>query len=85
MSAIAHAPKVSLVVAYDVMREAANRLVAGILDVARTDGTDAAIAAAVVEVGKIRDRVDAVDAKSLAAIQSLDADLRAEYAELPPL
>lgn len=83
MSATTQTSRIPLVVVYDVMRESANRLAGRVLAIAHVDDSDDVVAAAVREVREIRGRVDAVDANDLDAIQRMDAEFRAAYAELP--
>lgn len=72
-----------LVVAYDVMREASNRLQGRIIALARAEGGAPAREQALADCSRIQVRVDAVDPGDRDAIAKLDAELRAEFAALP--
>ena len=83
MSVSDPAPLVPLVVVFDVMWEASNRLADRILALADADGSEAALLDAIEQLGKIDDRIRSVDVDDRAAILSMDAQLRVELADLP--
>ncbi|MET4705169.1 hypothetical protein ABIB54_002666 [Frigoribacterium sp. UYMn621] len=67
------------VVVYDVMREAANRLVGVYAQRATVGGTDDP---AIQSISAIYDEVEAIDPNDLAAQEAATGDFRARYAAL---
>lgn len=70
------------VVAYDVMREAANRLVAAILTTSTRRGGVVEHATVLAQMGEVRDRAEAVPTRDMVAIRIAAEQFAAETVAL---